>query len=118
MKTFEITAKSKDKMEKLLNSDSPFIILYFWKNCGHCIALKPVWKKFTQVSKISSCSVEYSNKALLPENLRDVMGFPTIQIISHGKVIDNYMGERSEEGLIEFSNKYISKKKEKGHIRK
>ena len=46
------------------------------------------------------------------------MGFPTIQIISHGKVIDNYMGERSEEGLIEFSNKYISKKKEKGHIRK
>jgi len=113
MKTFEITAKSKDKMVKLLDSDSPFIILYFWKNCGHCIALKPVWKKFTQVSKIPSCSVEYSNKGLLPENLREVMGFPTIQIISNGKIIDNYMGDRSEESLIEFSNKYIPKKKKK-----
>lgn len=107
MKSFEIAKKTQDKMKKLLESDVPFIILYHWKQCGHCIALMPVWKKFVLHSKMPSCSVEYSNIELLPTKLKDVRGFPTIQIIKKGKVINNYMGDRSEASLVEFVKKYL-----------
>jgi len=107
MKTIEITKSNIDKSKELLNSDKFVIVLYHWNECGHCIAFRPVWKSFTTGLNMPSASVEYSNLPLLPEKLRDIQAFPVIQVIKKGKIIDNYMGDRSEESLKDYSQKYI-----------
>lgn len=110
MKHFEVNKRNKDKLKKILESDKPFIILYHWSGCGHCITLKPTWKKFAGKTEAPCCSVEYSMIELMPTKLQNVRGFPTIQVIHKGNIIDNYMGDRTEESLNKFAEKYAKKK--------
>ena len=106
MKHFEVNKRNKEKLKGLLESDKPFIILYHWSGCGHCVAFKPTWKKFATKSGVPCCSVEYANIELMPSKLQNVRAFPTIQVIRKGNVIDNYMGDRTEYSLTKFADKY------------
>lgn len=111
MKHFEVNKRNKDKLKGLLESDKPFIILYHWKECGHCIAFKPTWKKFAGKTLVQCCCIEYSMIEMMPAKLQNVRAFPTILVIRKGNIVDNYMGDRSEDSLNKFAEKYADKKK-------
>ena len=111
MKTLEINTKNKLKVEKLLKSTKPAIILFYMNGCGHCIEFHPVWtlvaKELNKTPNIELAEVEYSSMGLLPENIRtSIAGFPTIQVLREGKAIEEYIGDRSKASLADFINKY------------
>jgi thioredoxin-like negative regulator of GroEL len=111
MKTLEITAKNKSKVEKLLKSNKPAIILFHMKDCGYCVEFHPVWtlvaKELDKTSNFELAEVEYTSIGLLPENIRtSIAGFPTIQVLREGKAIEEYIGDRSKASLADFINKY------------
>jgi hypothetical protein len=113
MKTLEIKTKNKSKVEKLLKSNKPAIILFHMNGCGHCVEFHPVWtlvaKELDKTPDIELAEVEYSSMGLLPENIRtSIAGFPTIQVLRQGKAIEEYMGDRTKENLRDFINKYIT----------
>jgi thiol-disulfide isomerase/thioredoxin len=110
MKTLEITSKNKKKVDALLKSKKPTILLFYMNGCSHCTALHPTWKEvatnFEKDKDIDVAEVEFSSMGLLPENIRkSIAGFPTIQILKGGKATAEYMGDRSKESIIEFGNK-------------
>jgi hypothetical protein len=39
----------------------------------------------------------------LPKTLQDVMGFPTIRMIHDGKVVSEYSGMRTKDGVLEYA---------------
>lgn len=111
MKTLEINQKNIKKVEKLLKSEKPTIILFYMNGCSHCTALHPTWREVaTNLEKdkgIDVAEVEFAAMNLLPENIRkNIAGFPTIQILKGGKAIAEYMGDRTKDTIIEFLNKY------------
>jgi thioredoxin-like negative regulator of GroEL len=113
MKTLEIKTKNKSKVDKLLKSSKPAIILFHMNGCGHCVEFHPVWtlvvKELDKTQDIELAEVEYNSMGLLPENIRtSIAGFPTIQVLRQGKAIEEYMGDRTKENLREFINKYIT----------
>ena len=111
MKTLEINQKNIKKVDKLLKSEKPAIILFYMNGCSHCTALHPTWKEVaTNLEKdkgIDVAEVEFASMHLLPENIRkNIAGFPTIQILKGGKAIAEYMGDRTKESIEVFLNKY------------
>lgn len=111
MKTLEINLKNKKRVDSLLKSDRPVVILFHMNGCSHCTALYPVWKQvcseFEPSKEIDLAEAEFASMGLLPDNIRkSIAGFPTIQVIQKGKAISEYMGDRSKETIIEFINKY------------
>ena len=111
MKTLEINQKNIKKVDKLLKSEKPAIILFYMNGCSHCTALHPTWKEVaTNLEKdkgIDVAEVEFASMHLLPENIRkNIAGFPTIQILKGGKAIAEYMGDRTKESINDFVNKY------------
>jgi hypothetical protein len=114
MKTLEITDKNKKKIETLLKNKCPILILFYMNGCGHCTALEPIWNKIdSHLEKdkgIRLAKVEYKSMGLLPSELRkNIAGFPTIQILKQNKAISEYIGDRSENSILEFANQYKDK---------
>lgn len=113
MKSFEINQTSQSKSMDALRSETPSIVLYRMTMCPHCIAMKPQWQAATaelaREPGIHVMEVEYSNIALLPEKLRNVRFFPTIQVIRNGSVKDAYSGDRSKESIVKFALAHAKK---------
>jgi thioredoxin-like negative regulator of GroEL len=114
MKTLEVNTKNSKKVEKMLKSNKPTIILYYMHGCSHCTALHPTWKETVKVLEknkgIDTAEVELGNMVLLPDNIRkNIAGFPTIHILKGGKTVAEYMGDRSGSSIKEFAEKYADK---------
>ena len=111
----------KDDIKQItneINKDNMCIILIHHKSCGHCIELKPKWemvKKHHKNNPIKIIDIEASYLEQFDHPIKNnVTGFPTIMSTLNGKLKNNYMGERSIEGLNKFINnnmKLIVKKK-------
>lgn len=102
-----ISITSPKTAEKVTNNDRPVMILYHASWCGHCTQFKPTWEVIkTSLSKdkgIVMADVLYDNMKNLPSTLQDVMGFPTIRILKHGKVVSEYNGQRTSEDIISYA---------------
>jgi thioredoxin-like negative regulator of GroEL len=121
MKILEIKEKNKTAVTKLLSAKTPCLILFYMNGCMHCDALQPVWKKVKDSLKkqkgLEIAEVEYSSINLLPLGIRGkIAGFPTIQVISGGKAIHEYYGDRTLGSITEFAKKHI--KDDKGPAKK
>jgi len=113
MKTIKVNSKNAKKVEKMLKSEKPTIILYYMNGCSHCTALHPTWKEVIKVLEkndgIDTAEVEFGDMVLLPDNIRkSIAGFPTIQVLKGGKAVAEYMGDRSGGSIIEFANKHAN----------
>lgn len=107
MKPMVVTATNKDRFKTAISGDKPMLMLYYASWCGHCQALHPTWealkKKLEAQSGILVGEVEYSNMAALPTALQNIRGFPTIQVLSKGKVKTEYQGDRTLASLTQFA---------------
>lgn len=113
-KSVEIATQTPGDVKKLLshNDAKPRTILMLYKMnmCPHCIALEPTWKeveaKLARDPSILVTKVEYSNMNLLPRGMTDVRGFPSIVVIKHGKVAEEYNGDRSCDSIVQFAKSH------------
>lgn len=103
----EIQSGDVDSVKKLLKDKRPVLILYHMTMCPHCQILKPTWEKVKRKLKtgqgLQVAEVEYSNLSALPSHLRQIRGFPTIQMIESGKVKQEYYGDRTLGSIVDFA---------------
>ena len=88
-----------------LNSDKTFVF-FKMNGCPHCVKMEPEWKKFVEANPgVSTQTLEAtSDKEKAKEY--NVTGFPSLLMVSGGKVIDTYNGERNSEGFAKFVQKH------------
>ena len=88
-----------------LNSDKTF--MFFKMNgCPHCVKMEPEWKKFIDSNPdVNTKTLEASSDK---EEVKkyNVTGYPSLLMVSGGKVIDTYSGERNSEGFAKFIKKH------------
>ena len=93
-------------LEGMVNSDKTFVF-FKMNGCPHCVKMEPEWEKFKKVSpsSIKTKTLEAgANKKEAKEY--GVSGFPSLLMLSGGKVIDTYDGERNAEGFKKFAAKH------------
>lgn len=92
-------------------------VLWWAKWCPHCVMFHPNWMEAVKSSKaneISVLEVEYDVSGHMPQNMRNVRGFPTVVVYKNGKVLAEYDGDRSVKSVKEFIEKHnpvVKKKK-------
>lgn len=91
---------------KLCNSllkKNKWIVLYHWKQCGHCIELLPKWKTVTK-NENNCCiiEIEYSAYPHLQKKFTNVSGFPSIIVYDNGKIINEFKEQRTLVNLKKF----------------
>merc|ERR1712083_1021330 len=73
--------------------------------CGHCQKLAPTWdelaKKFESEEKVKIAKLDCTQaQSVCQEN--EVRGYPTLQYIRNGKLVEAYKGGRDLASLKEF----------------
>lgn len=110
MKAIVLTQDSKDHFKEAIKREQPMIMLYYASWCGHCQVLHPTWealkKKVEKLDGISIGEVEYANMNALPASLKNIRGFPTIQVLEKGKVKTEYQGDRRLDSLLAFAKSH------------
>lgn len=91
----------------------PVIMLFYMDMCPHCIMMKPAWRQAKLAmdpKSVNIAEIEYSNMERLPKEMQDVRGFPSIKVYRGTRAVDEYLGERTPEGFLNFMRKYASAK--------
>ena len=83
------------------------VILFHWKDCGHCKKMMPEWQRFVKLNANNKkVKIETVEKDDAPELIQkyNVQGFPTIIAINDGKLVKEFNGERTVDDLQRFAN--------------
>lgn len=111
-KSIELSSQTPAEAKSILSENGkPVLILYHMTMCPHCVALAPAWKEAEKKlgrTGITLVKIEYSYMGLLPASLRNIRGFPTIQVLENGKVKDEYVGDRSAESIVQFAKSHAA----------
>ena len=128
--------KPENDYKKFNENKNPIVILYELEGCGHCIAIEKPWAKAMKKLKAHKDVKDYMDCANaifyyeeknpdgtikvrkapgkkscynhLPEQLRDISGFPTIQIIKNCTVLEEFTRDRTEESIIQFVVDFVN----------
>jgi thiol-disulfide isomerase/thioredoxin len=102
---YQLILKRKEGMD---NEKDTFALLHM-TGCGHCVKLMPEWDKAKSEwssGKNSINMVKYEQSEAEGKKLIDkfgVSGFPTMILIGKdGEKKDDYSGDRSSEGIINY----------------
>jgi thioredoxin-like negative regulator of GroEL len=95
-------------------SDSGAFIFVYHPQCGHCIAMKPAWKKLKNTAR--TLPHEYQLISIHADALPHIKkqftadGFPTLlSLHRHGRPHREYKGDRSYEDLLRFLKRHLGK---------
>tara|TARA_X000000368_G_scaffold414951_1_gene405774 strand:+ start:456 stop:890 length:435 start_codon:yes stop_codon:yes gene_type:complete len=88
-----------------LNSDKTFVF-FKMNGCPHCVKMEPEWKKFVDGNPDVKTETLEANANKDKAKKYNVTGFPSLLMVSGGKVIDTYAGERNSEGFAKFVKKH------------
>ena len=88
-----------------LNSDKTFVF-FKMNGCPHCVKMEPEWKKFVDGNPDVKTETLEANADKAKAKKYNVTGFPSLLMVSGGKVIDTYAGERNSEGFAKFVKKH------------
>jgi thioredoxin-like negative regulator of GroEL len=99
----------------VLSGSGKKLVLFYAGWCGHCTELKPIWnsaamnlnpgndKKTWKLWKVNVGGNDSPNDASEEQkqlgSKYPIQGYPTILIFENGKMVNEYQGERSEEGF-------------------
>ena len=90
-------AKSGDELKKLLNSDEPIVVFYFWSMCPHCQVMHKPFEELEKEEKGKAKFIKVES-----ENIPSDMGkssFPEFELREKKKVKKSVGGEMSKEEL-------------------
>jgi thiol-disulfide isomerase/thioredoxin len=127
----DLTSATKNPVSKFINAINktdttgvPLFIKFYWKDCGHCVSLAPIWNKVAKQhsgDKIFFLGVEADvvnrlkkDERVLASSYNDVIqpitGYPTLFMVKNKSFIPYDQDEREEANLNSFIQKYIVKK--------
>lgn len=91
----EVTDKTE--VRKLMKSQKPVAIFFYWEQCGHCHNMMEPWEKLSKKYKgsVDAYKVESAN---IPEEL-GINGFPRFYSVKNGRVSEPMVGEQTPEVL-------------------
>ena len=100
----KVDSKSLNTVIKDISSHG-CILLYHWKDCGHCRSFMPVWdilkKKYGDIKQFYE--IELSTIRQAPEVFKSITGFPTIvAYVGEGSNKVRFQNSRDEETVSEF----------------
>lgn len=97
-----------------VNDSKPTLFLCYATWCGHCQRFSPVWEKIKKTLTLNKdvhvVEVNYDAIELMPKQLQNVRGFPTLQIVVNGKVKKEYSGERDHDAIVKFALEQVKKR--------
>ena len=99
-----ITNLSKDNYKKEVLDTDKTILIDFWASwCGPCKMLSPIIDEVSnEVSdNIKICKVNIDEQQDLATQFQ-IMSIPTLVIIKNGQVVNNSVGVRSKEEILEM----------------
>lgn len=87
----------KNEVRKLMKSQKPVAIFFYWEDCGHCHNMMEPWSKLSEKykGKVDAYKVESAN---IPEEL-EITGFPRFYSIKNGRAGSPVIGEQTPEVL-------------------
>ena len=103
---FILSEENSSYVNKLL-CNQYCIVLYHWKDCGHCKMLMPTWnkvcKKYMKYHDITIINVEADQMPLLKAKYKkNIAGFPTIIKFQNGKRIQEFNDDRKPRNIMAF----------------
>jgi thioredoxin-like negative regulator of GroEL len=107
---YNLTNLNKKDINKILIEHNNVVVLYHANTCGYCIDLMPLWKRVTN-KYIKDNNVIIINaeanciKYLRVKFKKHIIGFPTINKYSKGKMISEYDGKKKARELNNFLKK-------------
>ena len=104
---------TNEGFEASSTSSSYKLVMYYADWCGHCKRAKPEFAKLGATQTIGGKVVEIQavNPDTNPEAVegKDIRGYPTIHLYSpKGALLQDYQGERTEEGFVEFLKQNVN----------
>ena len=100
----KVDSKSLNKVIDDISSHG-CILLYHWKDCGHCRSFMPVWdilkEKYGNIKQFYE--IELSTIRQAPEVFKSITGFPTIvAYVGKGSNKIRFQNSRDEETVSKF----------------
>lgn len=84
---------------------SPIVVALFLQGCGPCNSTKPAYHEAAKSSKRQLYSMHaHSDGAMEVLKALGIKGFPTICVVSNGKVLSEYSGDRSSNSLASWAS--------------
>lgn len=107
---YNLSNLNKKDINKILIENNNVVVLYYSNTCGYCIDLMPLWKrvtnKYIKDNNVMIINAEANDiKYLRVKFKKHIIGFPTINKYSKGKLISEYDGEKKARGLNNFLKK-------------
>ena len=112
-----IDLNGEDEFEKeVIKSKTPVLVGFWAPWCGPCQMMAPILEEIVKeldgMIKIAKLDTEASEHIGLAQKY-NIMSIPNMKLFFKGKVIDEFIGLRSKEMLLEDLKKHIDKKSEK-----
>ena len=88
------------------NTNGNSLVLFYWKNCGHCKKMMPEWDKFSE-NHGTTLTVKKIEKDENPSLVKKhgISGFPTILLLDRAGNKIGSTNERTFNGLKQFAQK-------------
>jgi thioredoxin-like negative regulator of GroEL len=102
----EIT-KDKAKKVRTIIKENRCIVLYYWKLCGHCINLLPIWRNAVELEGKNSiiAEIEYDVFPLIQKKYNNISTFPRICVYEHGELKEIFQEKRTLKNIRNFIKK-------------
>ncbi len=97
-----------DEYKKKIENKETFLLFVWQEGCTHCEAFKPIFNNVIKKMDLKVYGIDLKglseDEYKVFKNKTFVTGTPSLVLFEDGKYIDKFVGNKTEEELLEFLN--------------